>query len=111
MRNNNERNLILAELLEGCNKSTKFYDFDDTIINSEKGRNFIIKVVDFFVNKVIEKTEDKMSRAPQPEKDKAKRCYRNYKFIRDSINSPLKTSETGQSLKDSGISRRLKSLM
>ena len=86
MRNNDERNLILEELLEGCQEGTKSYDFDDTIINSEKGRNFIIKVVDFFVNKVIEKTEDKMSRASQPEKDKAKRCYRNYKFIRDSIN-------------------------
>ena len=79
-------NLNLVELLEGCNKSSKFYDFDNTIINSEKGRNCIIKVVDFFVNKVIEKTEDKMSRALQPEKDKAKRLYRNYKFISDSIN-------------------------
>ena len=38
------------------------------------------------MNKVIEKTEDKMSIAPQREKDKAKRCYRNYKFISDSLN-------------------------
>ena len=86
MNNNNERDLILSDLLEGCNKSTESYGFDNTIINSEKGRNFIINVVDFFVNKVIEKTEDKMSRAPQREKDKAKRYYRNYEFIRDSIN-------------------------
>ena len=85
MRNNDERNLILEELLEGCQEGTKSYDFDNTIISSEKGRYFIINVVDFFVNKVIEKTEDKMSRAPQPEKDKAKRLYRNYKFIKDSI--------------------------
>ena len=86
MRNNDERNLILEELLEGCQEGTKSYDFDDIIINNEEGRKFILNIVEFFVNKVIEKTEDKMSRAPQPEKDKAKRCYRNYKFIRDSIN-------------------------
>ena len=86
MRNNDERNLILEELLEGCQEGTKSYDFDDTIINNEEGRKFILNIVEFFVNKVIEKTEDKMSRAPQLEKDKAKRLYRNYKFIRDSIN-------------------------
>ena len=79
-------NINLTKILKGCQEGTKSYDFDDTIINNKEGRKFILNIVEFFVNKVIEKTEDKMSRAPQPEKDKAKRCYRNYKFIRDSIN-------------------------
>ena len=61
------------------------YKFNSTIIDSEEGRNFIIKVVDFFVNTVIEETEHKMSTAPEPEKEIAIRYYKNYKFIRDSI--------------------------
>ena len=60
--------------------------FNSTIIDSEEGRNFIIKVVDFFVNTVIEETEHKMSIASEPEKEIAIRYYKNYKFIRDSIN-------------------------
>ena len=60
--------------------------FNSTIIDSEEGRNFIIRVVDFFVNTVIEETEHKMSIAPEPEKEVANRLYKDYKFIRDSIN-------------------------
>ena len=60
--------------------------FNSTIIDSEEGRNFIIKVVDFFVNTVIEETEHKMSIASEREKELAIRYYKNYKFIRDSIN-------------------------
>lgn len=59
--------------------------FNSTIIDSEEGRNFIIKVVDFFVNTVIEETEHKMSIASEREKELAIRYYKNYKFIRDSI--------------------------
>ena len=62
------------------------YKFNNTIIDSEEGRNFIIKVVDFFVNTVIEETEYKMSTAQEREKELATRYYKNYKFIRDSIN-------------------------
>ena len=62
------------------------YKFNSTIIDSEEGRNFIIRVVDFFVNTVIEETEHKMSIAPEPEKEVANRLYKDYKFIRDSIN-------------------------
>ena len=62
------------------------YKFNSTIIDSEEGRNFIIRVVDFFVNTVIEETEHKMSIATEREKEKANRLYKNYKFIRDSIN-------------------------
>ena len=61
------------------------YKFNSTIIDSEEGRNFIIKVVDFFVNTVIEETEHKMSIASEREKELAIRYYKNYKFIRDSI--------------------------
>ena len=60
--------------------------FNSTIIDSEEGRNFIIRVVDFFVNTVIEETEHKMSTAPESEKEIANRLYKDYKFIRDSIN-------------------------
>ena len=62
------------------------YKFNSTIIDSEEGRNFIIRVVDFFVNTVIEETEHKMSIAPKPEQEVANRLYKDYKFIRDSIN-------------------------
>ena len=62
------------------------YKFNTTIIDSEEGRNFIIRVVDFFVNTVIEETEQKMSIAPEPEKEIAIRYYKHYKFIRDSLN-------------------------
>ena len=62
------------------------YKFNTTIIDSEEGRNFIIRVVDFFVNTVIEETEQKMSIAPEPEKEVANRLYKDYKFIRDSLN-------------------------
>lgn len=62
------------------------YKFNSTIIDSEEGRNFIIRVVDFFVNTVIEETEHKMSIAKEREKEVATRYYKDYKFIRDSIN-------------------------
>ena len=62
------------------------YKFNSAIIDSEEGRNFIIRVVDFFVNTVIEETEHKMSTAPKPEQEVANRLYKDYKFIRDSIN-------------------------
>ena len=61
------------------------YKFNSKIIDSEEGRNFIIRVVDFFVNTVIEETEHKMSIASEREKELAIRYYKNYKFIRDSI--------------------------
>ena len=60
--------------------------FNNKMINCEEGTTFIIKVVDFFVNTVIEETEHKMSIAPEPEKEVAIRYYKNYKFIRDSLN-------------------------
>lgn len=63
------------------------YKFDNTILNSEEGRKFIIEIVDFFVNKVIEKTESNRSISSDSEKAIEKRYYRNYKFIRDSINT------------------------
>ena len=56
------------------------YKFNSKIIDSEEGRNFIIKVVDFFVNTVIEETEHKMSIASEREKELAIRYYKNYKF-------------------------------
>ena len=62
------------------------YKFNSKIIDSEEGRTFIIRVVDFFVNTVIEETEHKMSTAPKPEKEVANRLYKDYKFIRDSLN-------------------------
>ena len=62
------------------------YKFNSIIIDNEEGRNFIIRVVDFFVNTVIDETKDKMSTAPEREKEKATRLYKDYKFIRDSIN-------------------------
>ena len=62
------------------------YKFNNKMINCEEGRTFIIKVVDFFVNTVIEETEHKMSIAPEREKEIANRLYKDYKFIRDSLN-------------------------
>ena len=62
------------------------YKFNNKMINCEEGRTFIIKVVDFFVNTVIEETEHKMSIAQKREKEIANRLYKDYKFIRDSIN-------------------------
>ena len=55
------------------------------IINKEKGRKFIIEIVDFFVNKVIEETEGNRSISTDSEKALEKRYYKDYKFIRDSI--------------------------
>ena len=56
------------------------------IINSEEGRKFIVNIVDFFVNESISITKYFMSMAPYDEKVKEKRLYKDYKFIRDSIN-------------------------
>ena len=66
-------------------KILKDCKFDNVIINKEKGRKFIIEIVDFFVNKVIEETEDNRSIRTDSEKALEKRYYKNYKFIRDSI--------------------------
>lgn len=60
------------------------YEFDDTILNSEEGRKFIVNIIDFFVNSVIEETES--NRSISTEKTLEKHYYKNYKFIRDSIN-------------------------
>lgn len=60
--------------------------FNEIIINNKEGRKFIIEIVDFFVNRVIEKTESNRSLSKDREKAIEKRYYRNYKFIRDSIN-------------------------
>ena len=62
------------------------YKFDTKIINNEEGRKFIIQIIDFFVNKVIEKTESNKAINTDSEKYLEKRYYRNYKFIKDSIN-------------------------
>ena len=62
------------------------YKFDAEIINNEEGRKFIIQIIDFFVNKVIEKTESNRAINTDSEKYLEKRYYRNYKFIKDSIN-------------------------
>ena len=72
-------------------KILKDCKFDNVIINKEKGRKFIIEIVDFFVNKVIEETEGNRSISTDLEKALEKRYYKDYKFIRDSIspsNSP-----------------------
>ena len=72
-------------------KILKDCKFDNVIINKEEGRKFIIEIVDFFVNKVIEETEDNRSISTDSEKALEKRYYKDYKFIRDSIspsNSP-----------------------
>ena len=61
------------------------YKFDTKIINNEEGRKFIIEIVDFFVNKVIEETEGNRSISTDSEKALEKRYYKDYKFIRDSI--------------------------
>lgn len=56
------------------------------IINSEEGRKFIVNIVDFFVNESISITKDFMNRAPDDIQLIEKRLYKDYKFIRDSIN-------------------------
>lgn len=66
-------------------KILKDCKFDNVIINKEKGRKFIIEIVDFFVNKVIEETEGNRSISTDSEKALEKRYYKDYKFIRDSI--------------------------
>ena len=67
-----------VKILKDCN-------FDNVIINKEEGRKFIIEIVDFFVNKVIEETEGNRSISTDSEKALEKRYYKDYKFIRDSI--------------------------
>ena len=66
-------------------KILKNCKFDNVIINKEEGRKFIIEIVDFFVNKVIEETEGNRSISTDSEKALEKRYYKDYKFIRDSI--------------------------
>ena len=66
-------------------KILKDCKFDNVIINKEKGRKFIIEIVDFFVNKVIEETEGNRSISTDSEKALEKRYYKDYKFIRNSI--------------------------
>ena len=66
-------------------KILKDCKFDNIIINKEEGRKFIIEIVDFFVNKVIEETEGNRSISTDSEKALEKRYYKDYKFIRDSI--------------------------
>ena len=56
------------------------------IINSEEGRKFIVNIVDFFVNESMTETEDCRNRQNERVKNKEKRLYKDYKFIRDSIN-------------------------
>ena len=66
-------------------KILKDCKFDNVIINKEEGRKFIIEIVDFFVNKVIEETEGNRSISTDSEKALEKRYCKDYKFIRDSI--------------------------
>lgn len=73
-------------------KILKDCKFDNVIINKEEGRKFIIEIVDFFVNKVIEETEGNRSISTDSEKALEKRYYKDYKFIRDSI-SPSSSSK------------------
>lgn len=63
------------------------------IINSEEGRKFIVNIVDFFVNESISITKDFMSMAPYDEMAKEKRLYKEYKFIRDSIDISISPKE------------------
>lgn len=63
-----------------------FYKFDRKIINNEEGRKFIVNIVDFFVNESMAETEDCRNRQNERVKNKEKRLYKDYKFIRDSIN-------------------------
>ena len=63
-----------------------FYKFDRKIINNEEGRKFIVNIVDFFVNESMAETEDCRNRQKKVIKDIEKRRYKDYKFIRDSIN-------------------------
>lgn len=62
------------------------YKFDRKIINNEEGRKFIVNIVDFFVNESMTETEDCRNRQNEVIKDIEKRRYKDYKFIRDSIN-------------------------
>ena len=62
------------------------YKFDAKIINNEEGRKFIVNIVDFFVNESMAETEDCRNRQNKVIKDIEKRRYKDYKFIRDSIN-------------------------
>ena len=62
------------------------YKFDRKIINNEEGRKFIVNIVDFFVNESMAETEDCRNRQNKVIKDIEKRRYKDYKFIRDSIN-------------------------
>ena len=66
--------------------------FDRKIINNEEGRKFIVNIVDFFVNESMTETEDCRNRQNERIKNKEKRLYKDYKFIRDSIN--ISTSPT-----------------
>lgn len=74
----------LAGALE--NEETMDCEFNDKIINSEEGRKFIIKIIDFFVNESRIKTEEHMRHEHKEIKIIAKRRYNDYKFIRDGIN-------------------------
>lgn len=56
------------------------------IINSEEGRKFIVNIVDFFVNESMAETEDCRNRQNERVKIKEKQLYKDYKFIRESIN-------------------------
>lgn len=60
--------------------------FDSKIINNEEGRKFIVNIVDFFVNESMMETEDFRNCQNERGKIKEKRLYKDYKFIRDSIN-------------------------
>ena len=60
-----------------------FYKFDRKIINNEEGRKFIVNIVDFFVNESMAETEDCRNRQNERVKNKEKRLYKDYKFIRD----------------------------
>ena len=63
------------------------------IINNEEGRKFIVNIVDFFVNESISITKDFTSMAPYDDNAKEKRLYKEYKFIRDSIDISISPKE------------------
>ena len=115
-------NIDLTKILDGCPEGTEFYSilhdkvsfrgidsdsdypvtFDSSIIAGSicltKNGRALYQVGECIIfpskdQRDWSKFEYKMSHAPQPEKDKAKRLYRNYKFIRDSINNTHTSTE------------------
>lgn len=60
--------------------NTKF----DEALDTEEGRLFIHKVIDFFVHRAREKVKNSIFKPM--ENESARRCYERYKFIYDKTN-------------------------